>query len=349
MRLFHVKPQSDDHQALYHWAVKGWDGVPDQPPAEAMEQIWWYERLRQDPSLTLDAIRMGRLTHEMVAPIGNMTCEAWQLLFESMPLGATLRNLGSLTEIGVLKVHGTKNLDRLEARLQSKKLLRKARIHPIDVLKAIKTYESGGALGRSQKTWTPIPRVLDILEGALEGAFQVQEPTHKVFLHAIDISGSMSWWSSAVAGLKCSEIAAALALATAKAEKNYIIRGFSTQFVDLDITARDSFRSALKKTANHTFGGTDASVAYRWAIVNKTKVDIFCFWTDSESWAGRSHPSQALAEYRRKVNPKAKAVYVTLQTNRITLVDPRDPNSFDFGGFDPSLSKAIQAIAKMES
>ena len=346
LRLFHVKPPTPDHQSLYQWATQGWDTVPAAPPNEAMAQIWWYERVKRDPSLTLEAIRQGRLTHEMIAPIGQMDRAAWQLLFEDMPIGALLRNLGSLTALGVLTASKHKNLKHLAERLQSKRQLRQGRIHPIDILKALKTYRSGGKMGRSQKTWTPVARVADILETALERSFEVVKPTGKTFLHAIDISGSMSWSTVSSVGLTCCEIATTLALATAKAEENYIIRGFSTDFRDLGITARDSFHSALKKASNQNFGGTDASVAYDWAIRQQAHVDVFCFWTDSESWAGKAHPSQQLAAYRKAVNPETKAVYVTLAPYRVSLVDPQDSNSWDFGGFDPAMPKIIQMIAQ---
>jgi 60 kDa SS-A/Ro ribonucleoprotein len=135
---------------------------------------------------------------------------------------------------------------------------------------------------------------------------------------------------------------------TAKAEKNYVIRGFSTEFRDLGITAEDSFSSAKAKASNQNFGGTDASIAYDWAIKHKFKADVICFWTDCESWAGRRHPSQALAEYRQKVNPQAKAVYVTLASNQISLVDPKDPLSWDLAGFDPGTPRIIQMLATGE-
>jgi 60 kDa SS-A/Ro ribonucleoprotein len=86
-------------------------------------------------------------------------------------------------------------------------------------------------------------------------------------------------------------------------------------------------------------------VTYDWMLQNNFKADVVCFWTDSESWAGSKHPSQALAEYRRKVNPNVKAVYVTLTPYNLTLVDPKDPMSWDFGGFDPSLPRIIQMLA----
>ena len=128
------------------------------------------EWLKRHPDRTPEAITKGRLTHEMAAPVGKMDVAAWQLLFEDMPISALLRNLGSLTEIGVLAYSKSskKNLNRVASILNSKEHLRKGRIHPIDVLKALKTYRSGGSLGKSSKTWTPVPRIVDILELALE-------------------------------------------------------------------------------------------------------------------------------------------------------------------------------------
>ncbi|MEM7554728.1 MAG: TROVE domain-containing protein [Cyanobacteria bacterium P01_A01_bin.84] len=347
LRLFHVRPATEDHQLLYNWVVKGWQELPTNIPSAALAQIWWYEWLKRNPDQTHEAILKGRLTHEMAVPVGKMDKQAWQLLFNEMPIGAMLRNLGSLTELGVLRSDTPENLDRIEAVLNDPQRLRKGRIHPIDVLKALKTYQSGGRLGRSKKTWKPISRISDILEKALELSFDVVEPTGKVFLHAVDVSGSMG---SLVAdmGLTCCEIATTMALVTAKAEKNYTIRGFANDFRDLRITAKDSFSSALAKARNLNFGSTDASVAYDWMIKNKFKADVVCFWTDSESWAGRRHPTQALQEYRQRVNPNLKAVYVTLTPYRITLVDPKDSNSWDMGGFDPSAPRLIQMLATGE-
>ncbi|MGB7439938.1 MAG: TROVE domain-containing protein [Coleofasciculaceae cyanobacterium] len=348
LRLFHVKPPTEEHQQLFNWVVKGWEELPSEIPSPVLAQIWWYEWLKRNPEQTHQAIAFGHLTHEMAAPVGKMDKKAWQLLFEEMPIGAMLRNLGSLTELGVLRADQQPNLKRVKAVLNSKERLRKGRIHPIDVLKALKTYKSGGKLGRSKKTWTPVPRIMDVLEKALELSFEVVEPTGKVFMHAVDISGSMSYGVVDSVGLSCCEIATTMALVTAKAEKNYMIRGFSTEFRDLGITAKDSFSSAISKASNQNFGGTDASVAYDWMIKNKFKADVVCFWTDNESWAGRRHPVQALAEYRQKVNPNLKAVYVTLAPYGITLVDPKDPLSWDLAGFDPGVPRLIQMLATGE-
>lgn len=345
LRLFHLKPPTTEHDRLFDWVVNGWKDLPDAPPSEVMGQIWWYEWLKRNPGETHRAIAEGNLTHEMAAPVGQMDTRAWQLLFEQMPIGAMLRNLGSLTQLKVLRPDQVDNIDRVESILNNRDRLRKGRIHPIDMLKALKVYGSGGQLGRSQKTWTPVPRILDILEKAVELSFDSLAPTGKVFLHAIDVSGSMSWHTVSSVGLTCCEIATAMALATAKAEKNYMIRGFASDFRDLKITQSDTFNSALQKAKANNFGATDASVAYDWMLKQPFKADVVCFWTDNESWAGRRHPSQALAEYRNRVNPGAKAVYVTLAASQITLVDPNDSLSWDLAGFDPSTPRAVQMIA----
>ncbi|MBD2314547.1 TROVE domain-containing protein [Desertifilum sp. FACHB-1129] len=345
LRLFHVKPPTEDHNLLFQWVVKGWDELPSEIPSEVMAQIWWFEWLKRHPQESERAIAQGRLTHEMAAPVGKMDRGAWQLLFDEMPIGAMLRNLASLTQIGVLEADNTRNLERVESVLNNPEHLRKGRIHPIDVLKALKTYKSKGRLGRSQKTWKPVSRIIGILERAVELSFNTIEPTGKVFLHAVDVSGSMSYSTVNSVGLTCCEIATAMALVTAKAETHYTIRGFATEFRNLKISASDSFSSALKKASDQNFGGTDAAVAYEWATKHKFKADVICFWTDNESWSGYGHPSQALAAYRKKVNPEVKAIYVTLAPYGITLVDPHDPLSWDFAGFDPGTPKAIQMLA----
>lgn len=167
-------------------------------------------------------------------------------------------------------------------------------------------------------------------------------------MHAVDVSGSMSYGVVDSVGLSCCEIATTMALVTAKAEKNYMIRGFASDFRDLGITHQDSFKSAIKKASDQNFGATDASVAYDWMRRKKVKADVICFWTDSESWAGNQHPSVALTRYRNSVNPDIKAVYITLQPYQISLVDPQDPLSWDLGGFDPGIPRIIQMLAAGE-
>jgi 60 kDa SS-A/Ro ribonucleoprotein len=286
----------------------------------------------------------------MVAPVASMSQDVWQELFESMPVTATLRNLANLTTQGVLCPKNRKNLARLEGIFLDKAVLKKALVHPLDLLKAWKTYASGGLYGRSSKTYVPVQRIVDILEESLTLSFETIERTDKVFLHGLDISGSMGSNISSSGGtlpIRYCEVAALMALVTARAEPNYYIKGFSSNVIDLKISARSSFGDATREVVKNNFGGTDAGKVYQWAITEKVFVDTFVFWTDGENWAGY-HPSQLLKKYRGAVNPEAKAIYVTLTPGPVTLVDPKDPQSFDLAGFDPSIPKMVQMISSGE-
>jgi TROVE domain len=53
------------------------------------------------------------------------------ITINDMPIGALLRNLGSLTQLGILGANTHKNLKHVTQVLNSKDRLRKGRIHPI--------------------------------------------------------------------------------------------------------------------------------------------------------------------------------------------------------------------------
>ena len=121
--------------------------------------------------------------------------------------------------------------------------------------------------------------------------------------------------------------------------------GFSTQFKDLGITARDTLPTVLSKTRDHNFGGTDTSVAIRWALANNVGVDVFVIYTDNETWAGDQHTCAALDQYREKTGIAAKLAVVAFTGTQRSVADSADPGSMDFIGMDASLPQALAAFA----
>jgi 60 kDa SS-A/Ro ribonucleoprotein len=65
LRLFHVKPPTEDHDLLFNWVINGWQELPTEIPSAALTQIWWYEWLKRNPDQTHTAIVQGRLTREV--------------------------------------------------------------------------------------------------------------------------------------------------------------------------------------------------------------------------------------------------------------------------------------------
>ena len=46
-------------------------------------------------------------------------------------------------------------------------------------------------------------------------------------------------------------------------------------------------------------GGTDCALPMIYAKEKKLDVDVFIVYTDSETWFGKIHPSEALKQYRK--------------------------------------------------
>ena len=83
-------------------------------------------------------------------------------------------------------------------------------------------------------------------------------------------------------------------------------------------------------------GGTDCSLPMVHALKEKLEVDTFVIYTDSETWAGDIHASQALNKYREKMGRPAKLIVVGMCSNGFTIADPNDSGMLDCVGFDTS-------------
>jgi 60 kDa SS-A/Ro ribonucleoprotein len=348
LRTVRPTPRTDLQKAVFNWVIGGTKKNPlmESFPVE-LARINAYEQLKKGASETdvIDAIQRFKMTWEMMPGNLKMTNKIWEALFLQMPVGATIRNLGNLTDKDVFK--NKANLDLLEARF-SKENLAKAYIHPIVFASALKIYGMGGEGGKSKLRWSPIARVKDIMEDGIEKCFDALEPTGLDFFYALDISSSMLGNSVGQLHMSPYEVEGVMALASVRSEKNYFVGGFNTNFVEIPkFTKKMGYRDSMNFW-HGGFGGTDAAQAYLYALKNRIKTDVFVFFTDSESWAGYRHPAEALKEYRSKINPKAKAIYTTLTaySDHISLVDPKDPKSYDIAGFTGETPKMIQLMAK---
>jgi 60 kDa SS-A/Ro ribonucleoprotein len=106
------------------------------------------------------------------------------------------------------------------------------------------------------------------------------------------------------------------------------------------ITARTNMREI--SSWRPSGGGTDLSLPFQWALMQKMKVDGVVVLTDNETWAGSwEHPAQALNSYRREINPAARAVVASLTATGRTIGDPKDPGVLQMAGVDASLPMVV--------
>jgi 60 kDa SS-A/Ro ribonucleoprotein len=290
-------------------------------------------------------IREYGLSWEMVPSEALNDAATWEALLDgNLPLGALLRNLPKLTRVGVLKPLGARNAE-IAARLTDQEALVKARIHPLNILIALKTYSGGRSL-RGTESWTPVQSIVDALDKAFYLSFQAVEPAGKRTLIGLDVSGSMGWGQVAGLPLMPSEAVAALSLVTANVEPETHIVGFASTVRDLGISPRMRLDDVLRKTAGMTFGSTDASAAIRYALDAGLKVDTFIVMTDNETYAGRSHPHEVLEQYRRKTGIPAKLIVIATTATKFSIADPNDSGMLDIAGFDTAVPRLITEFSR---
>lgn len=269
----------------------------------------------------------------------------WEALLQDMPMTALIRNLATLTRVGVIKPL-SENVKKVCEQITDEERLKKARVHPLQLLIASRIYEAGQG-DRGKHTWEPIPQIVKSLDEAFHLAFQNVEPTGKRLLLGVDISGSM-WWGGCTGAtqLMPGEGAAVMALATAKVEPNYHIMGFAHEFRNLPIHSNMSLNQTMKVTRDAAFGGTDCALPMIYAKRNKLEVDCFIVYTDSETWSGGVHPMQALRAYRKVMNIPAKLIVVAMESIHHSIADPKDTGSLDIVGFDTSVPRVISDFVR---
>ncbi len=340
LRLAHPKPPTEEHRILFKWIV---DGELTGPNAkiEAFEQL---KRLAAegagDSEPYVKLIRENRFTRECVPTELLTDPDVWDALLDEMPMTAMVRNLANMTRCGLL-APGSAATNQVIGRLRNETLLRRARVHPLTLLLAQATY-AGGRGFRGSNEWVPVPEIVDALDGAFRLAFSAVEPTERRYLLGVDVSGSMS--SATVAGspLSACEAATAMAIVTMGTEKACTPMAFADGLRPLPLSGKMRLIDGLAHTRNVNFGGTDCALPMIHAQKHKLDVDVFVVYTDSETWYGKIHPAQALAEYRQSRGIGAKLIVVGMCANRFTIADPNDAGMIDVVGFDTSVPQAMR-------
>ncbi len=345
LRLAHPQTQNQQRNDLFRYitgrSTSYRDRVLDLPPlVTAFEQAQvattdgeWCRLIEQNKSLTW----------EMLPDAALKSADVWRSLIEQgMPMTALMRQLPRLTGLGVLDQLGFTS-STVADQLADPERLRKARVHPVNVLVALRTYASGHPV-KGSSTWIPVPKITDALDAAFYAAYGAVEPAGKRTMVALDVSGSMG---SPVSGLPltCREVSAALSLVIAATEPKVLITGFTSSsgwggegaITPLNISPRQRLDNAIQTVSGLSFGGTDCALPMLWALENKVEIDTFLVITDNETWAGNIHPHQALEQYRQKMGIPARLAVAGMTATDVTIADPADPGSMDIAGFDSSV------------
>jgi 60 kDa SS-A/Ro ribonucleoprotein len=344
LRLSHPTPPDPAHAAIYQWVTQGTltdDHTPD--------IIMAFEAAKRagDAEFVISLIQDYNLPRECIPTTFLNDPNVWAALLEKMPPTAMIRNLGKMTEVGLLKPLSTATVHVIE-QITNPANLRRARLHPFSILVALKTYAQGHGV-RGSLTWDPVPQIINALDSAFYLSFDNITPTNKRTMLALDVSGSMSFHELAgMPGITPRVAAAAMALVTAASEPNHIFTGFSHDLIPLNISPRQRLDDVIRYTEGIPFGATDCALPMLYALKNNLEIDTFNIYTDSETWYGRVHPFQALRQYRNATGIQARLAVVAMTANDVTIADPDDPLMLDVCGFDTSTPEILSMFSRGE-
>lgn len=354
LRLAHPKAPSFEHDLLFRYVVKGWEGVAKAgaTTSDIGGQLEAVQAIRDmAPADAARVIRIYGLTREMVPTQLLTKPEVWEALLAAMPLTALVRSLGVMSKVGLL-VPDSDAVRAVVARLVDRDALRRSRVHPLGVLAALKTYAQGRGM-KGHGRWTPVSQVVDALDEAFYLAFVNAASTGKRIMLALDVSGSMQWGVHGMPYLTCREASAAMALVTAATEPRHQFVAFTngphrsmhsslgSGLTPLTISPRQRLDDVVQAISGLPFGGTDCALPMVEAEEQRWPIDAFVVYTDSETWAGDIHPAQALRAYREQMGIAAKLVVVAMASNGFSIADPDDAGMLDVVGFDAATPQVV--------
>ena len=360
LRLAHPRAASPSHDRLFAWAVKGElpEGAVEDPACALIVAMTELNEM-DDVLAGAKLIRERRIPRECVPTQWLTFPEVWDALLEAMPMTAMIRNLATMTRVGLVTSQSAA-AKTIATALRDPLRLKKARVHPIAVLSALMTYKSGRGV-RGSGIWEPVASIVDALDAAFYASFGIVEPAGKRMLLALDVSGSMG--AGVVAGvpnLTPRVASAAMALVTAATERDHTFIAFTSAsggyggkwgggdsgITTLSISPRQRLDDVVTAVEALPMGGTDCALPMIWAQKHRVDVDTFCVYTDNETWAGSVHPAQALRAYRDARGIPAKLVVVGMTSNGFSIADPNDAGMVDVVGFNTSTPPVIADFAR---
>lgn len=286
-------------------------------------------------------IKEYNLTWEMIPTEKLNEPKVLEVLLDNMQLTALIRNLNRFANTGLTE--GNSEITKsIVDRLTDESYVSRSGIHPLNVVNAMKTYESGHGF-KGGKTWEPNQKIVDALCETYELALKHTKKTGKNILVGVDVSGSMD---TNVGGtnMTAAQISNVLALTMLKTEPNVEVVNFDTGLYKSKMGKRTSLDTAIKDTPRG--GGTDCSLPIIHALQQKNKYDAVVILTDSETWAGNQHPIQALEQYRKSKNKNIKIIEVALTATGHSTMPNDDKNIMRVVGFDSAVTEVINNFLK---
>lgn len=332
VKMVHPRPADATREAFYAWLLGKSYQRESLPQALLRFENWKATREGDVPDVPyqmLTALELGRREWTAIAVTAS-----WQ---------TTRMNLNTFLRHKVLEdSHVTRFL---AARLADPEKIRRSRVFPYQLMIAY------------LNTGKDMPKILrEALQDAMEVAIDNVPAVEGRVVVCPDVSGSMSspatgYRKGASSAVRCIDVAALVAAAFLRKNRNAEVLPFECDVVDLRLNPRDSVMTNATKLAKIGGGGTNCSAPLAKLNAAKSAPDLVIYVSDNESWAdpnrGRGTGMMQEWEKLKNRNPKARLVCIDLVPNPTTQAPDRK-DILNIAGFSDTVFDLIASFAAGE-
>ncbi|XP_034038859.1 60 kDa SS-A/Ro ribonucleoprotein [Thalassophryne amazonica] len=354
LRLSHTIPAHDAIALVIKYVTKGWQEVQaaygSKENSEEVARVLSYLEVVHKVNQSCDGIEVVSLVEEHKLEREQLLTDhlqfkqVWRALLKEMPLQSLLKILGKMTGDKILEPGSSEVADAC-ARIQSETALKKAKIHPFNVLVATKKY-SRGQNHRGRLEWIPDSSILKALDSAFYKCFTNVEPVGKRFVVAVDISTSLT---SLVPGTSVSTAVAAAAtvMLFARTEADTQVLAYSEgTLVPCAVSSNMTLGQATFELVKIPSDSTDCTLPITWATANGKAVDVFIVLTNNPVWTFSVRPVETLRKHRQKSGVCSKLVVWGLTSPGQTIADTEDGGFLNICGFNLGVLNIIRNLAQ---
>lgn len=338
IRMIHPKPITNSKNALYAYLI-GKKYKKEELPQLVVD----FEEYKENQEE-----KIPQVPFEMLTAL-NLDQNAWIQLALNGGWHFVRMNLNTFARHNVYD--NQEVIKQIAEIIRNPKLIRQSNVFPYQLLT---TY-----LNINQEIPLEIKEALqDAMEISLEN---VPNINGRVYI-CPDVSGSMSapatgYRKGSTTRTRCIDVAALVAAAFIRKNKQAIVLPFATQVVDIELNPRDSVMTNATRLASIGGGGTACSAPL--IKLNKNNVTgtetnpaLIIFISDNESWIDSTsqwnYKTAVKEEWRKflKNNPNSKMICIDIIPNKTVQIEtntnPRT-NVINIGGFSDKVFDIINA------
>lgn len=329
VKMVHPRPAEPWREAFFARLIgKPYDEAALPPITRAFE-AW-----KRDPAGATPEVPFQMLTAL------NLDAGQWAEIARRGSWQTVRMNLNTFARHGVFDIAGM--TETVAKKLRDAEAIARSGVFPYQLLAA---YQAAGQ---------EVPALVrEALQDALEISLaNVPKVAGRVVV-CPDVSGSMQspatgFRGSATTAVRCVDVAALVAAALLRKNRNTRVLPFENEVVAIDLNPRDTVLTNAQKLAAIGGGGTNCSAPLARLNREQAGADLVVYVSDNESWvdATRRGATATMREWEafRRRNPSAKLVCIDVQPYGTTQAAERG-DVLNVGGFSDEVFKILAGIA----